>query len=417
LAYEEVGKVQNKEVNLSLHRILDAKKLDYFSSNFEDIQPSCARDFNFGYRIRVETSPINISSLEVISGRGVFGDVLKLIDGKKVLFLIDVSGSMSEDGGTYCGRKVNKIQCAALFLGGITLDSLNLCYDVGFINLMSDDSEVSVYRYGFGSCQVERILDLKKLDGTTERENIKSIIKPKLGALDSTPIDKALKEAFDYAKNENIEAVVLLTDGCETCGGEIPPVHIAEKYKNEGIPIYTIGFGEYACPSDLQKIASITNGKYFDARTCEELLAITGEKIPLEITPKSWEFGDKKFSKKDALKGTITVSIPVVIFINQTTFLPGKMEIEIVSGELEEIRGFIDRSCLTEVDSQNSFSIHYPISLEVKNFKNFLCMNIEGEKVCQRISCEKTIKFKGITSPGKYTFSTINKGNVLEVKV
>lgn len=410
LAYEEQGKVENNEFVFGAHRILEVEKLKYFSSNFNDVQPDCARDFDFGYRIEVKTFPINFSSLEVISGGGVFDKILKIIDGKKVLFLIDVSGSMSDDSGTYCGQNVNKIRCVALFLGGISLDSIELCYDIGFINLMSDDSEISIYRYGFGSCESERILDLTRLDGKSVREDIKNKIKDKLGAIDNTPIAGVLKKAFDYAKNNGIEAVVLLTDGMETCDGD--PVAAAEPYKNANIPVYTIAFGS-ADKETLEKIAEKTGGQFFDASTCEELLAITGEKTSLEIKSNIWEFGDGSFSKKDALKEVMTFSIPVIISLNQTTFLPGEMKIKIVDGELEKIRGFIDKSCLTGIDFKNSFSISYPVFLE----NDLLCMNIEKEKICQKIACKKTVNFEGILSPGKYTISTINKENVMEVKV
>jgi hypothetical protein len=99
LAYEERGNLESRVLELSSHRLLDKKKLDDFSSQFSDIQPSCARDFSSGYRVRVETFPVNVSSVESSAKGGVFWNILPLINGKKVVFVLDVSGSMGDLGG------------------------------------------------------------------------------------------------------------------------------------------------------------------------------------------------------------------------------------------------------------------------------------------------------------------------------
>jgi len=81
LAYEEVGSVEGKDVLLNSHKIIDLNKLEEFSSNFDELEPDCVRDFNFGYRVKVKTFPVNISTLgpetiniEIESDIWTFGD-------------------------------------------------------------------------------------------------------------------------------------------------------------------------------------------------------------------------------------------------------------------------------------------------------------------------------------------------------
>ena len=64
LALKEKGKIEDVTVDLSLHNVIDVEKLNDFSTTFSDTEPICARDYKFGYRVRVETLPINISSEE-----------------------------------------------------------------------------------------------------------------------------------------------------------------------------------------------------------------------------------------------------------------------------------------------------------------------------------------------------------------
>lgn len=77
LAYEEPGSIEGEDILLSSHKIIDGSKLERFSSDFADFEPDCARDFNFGYRVKVKTFPVNISepiNVEIESDIWTFGD-------------------------------------------------------------------------------------------------------------------------------------------------------------------------------------------------------------------------------------------------------------------------------------------------------------------------------------------------------
>ena len=114
--------------------------------------------------------------------------------------------------------------------------------------------------------------------------------------------------AFDEKRDEKVKSkiVILLTDG-ENTAGELDPVAAAELAQTLGIKIYTIGIGtkgQAPFPvrdpfsgrqrvrmmavnideATLQKVASVTEGKYFRATDTDSLTAIYEEIDALEKT-------------------------------------------------------------------------------------------------------------------------------------
>jgi len=89
-----------------------------------------------------------------------------------------------------------------------------------------------------------------------------------------TPIAYALNQsARDFGSQQSDRAVVLVTDGIESCGGD--PVRAARDLSEQGIMVHVIGFGlgnatdEDA--SSLQAIAYASGGHYVTAGSAEEL--------------------------------------------------------------------------------------------------------------------------------------------------
>lgn len=62
LSYKETGKIENRDVRLTTHKVLDKKKLDDFQTKYSDIEPSCSRDSDYNYRVKVTTFPVDIST-------------------------------------------------------------------------------------------------------------------------------------------------------------------------------------------------------------------------------------------------------------------------------------------------------------------------------------------------------------------
>ena len=95
-----------------------------------------------------------------------------------------------------------------------------------------------------------------------------------LRPLGQTPIAYALNEAArDFDALQNDRAVVLVTDGIESCGGD--PVQAARELSAQGIKVHLIGFGlGNATDEDtasLQAVADASGGRYVTAGSAEEL--------------------------------------------------------------------------------------------------------------------------------------------------
>jgi len=90
-----------------------------------------------------------------------------------------------------------------------------------------------------------------------------------------TPLAYSLEQAAGDLRGVRGErAVVLVTDGIESCGGD--PVAAARALQQGGaVPVHVIGFGigseGDADPESLRAIAEVSGGRYLPARSAEEL--------------------------------------------------------------------------------------------------------------------------------------------------
>jgi hypothetical protein len=90
-----------------------------------------------------------------------------------------------------------------------------------------------------------------------------------------TPLAYSLEQvAHDLRGVRGERAVILVTDGLESCGGD--PAAAARALQREGpVPVHVIGFGlgsaGDADPASLRAIADASGGKYIAARSAEEL--------------------------------------------------------------------------------------------------------------------------------------------------
>ncbi len=103
-----------------------------------------------------------------------------------------------------------------------------------------------------------------------------------LRPLGQTPIAFALNEAArDFAAVQDDCAVVLVTDGIESCSGN--PVQAASDLRTQGIVVHVIGFGMGSAADEdtasLQAIADASGGRYVTATSAEELKAALAETV------------------------------------------------------------------------------------------------------------------------------------------
>ncbi len=95
-----------------------------------------------------------------------------------------------------------------------------------------------------------------------------------LRPLGQTPIAYALNEAArDFGSSQNDRAVVMVTDGIESCGGD--PAGAARALRAQGIMVHLIGFGLGNTTDEdaasLQAVADASGGRYVTASSAEGL--------------------------------------------------------------------------------------------------------------------------------------------------
>jgi Mg-chelatase subunit ChlD len=103
-----------------------------------------------------------------------------------------------------------------------------------------------------------------------------------LRPLGQTPIAYALQQAGrDFSMRNEDRAVVLVTDGIESCGGD--PVQAARDLRDQGIIVHVIGFGLGSAADEdtgsLQSIAWASGGRYVTAGSAEELKAALAQTV------------------------------------------------------------------------------------------------------------------------------------------
>jgi len=109
--------------------------------------------------------------------------------------------------------------------------------------------------------------------GDENREPIRAAIAG-LRPLGQTPIAYALNQsARDFGTLQDDRAVVLVTDGIESCGGD--PVQAARELREQGITVHLIGFGlgngADEDTASLRAVANASGGRYVTAGSAEEL--------------------------------------------------------------------------------------------------------------------------------------------------
>jgi Mg-chelatase subunit ChlD len=109
--------------------------------------------------------------------------------------------------------------------------------------------------------------------GDANREPIRQAIAG-LRPLGQTPIAYALNQAArDFGTRQDDRALVLVTDGIESCGGD--PVQAARELREQGIVVHLIGFGMGSAADEdtasLQAVADASGGRYVTAGSAEAL--------------------------------------------------------------------------------------------------------------------------------------------------
>ena len=117
--------------------------------------------------------------------------------------------------------------------------------------------------------------------GETNRDFVRQAIAG-LKPTGQTPIAYALNQAArDFGHLRSDRAIVLVSDGIESCGGD--PVQAARDLRDQGIIVHLIGFGLGSAAAEdaasLRAVANASGGRYVTASSAEELKAALAETV------------------------------------------------------------------------------------------------------------------------------------------
>jgi hypothetical protein len=179
------------------------------------------------------------------------------------VLILDASGSMTEADAP--GPRIDAAKAAAQ----------------GLVDALPDDATIGLTTYGTGtgSSDAEKdagCADVKTLIplGSLDRDRMRSEISA-LRPSGYTPISLALRTAVSQLPADGSDqAIVLVSDGEDTCGA--PPCDAATEAKRShpGLTISTVGFKTEGAASDqLNCIATVTGGLFVQAANASQLAA------------------------------------------------------------------------------------------------------------------------------------------------
>lgn len=197
-------------------------------------------------------------TLAVIAQEGVTGTASPA----KTELILDASGSMRETKRTIGGRL--KIDVAKDVMTQVIAN-------------LPEEAEVALRVYGHriregrpGACQdSELMVPFAKIDKARLLERVKAV-----RALGTTPIAYSLQQVpRDFAGATGEKMVILITDGKEECHGN--PSEVVANLLAQGLKLRlnVVGFAlaDAATKTEMEKVASLTGGRFFDAQDSEGL--------------------------------------------------------------------------------------------------------------------------------------------------
>lgn len=204
-----------------------------------------------------------------------------------VIFVIDVSGSMSEAG------KIDGAKSATL----IAINELKLDRDrVGII----------AFDHGFDVIQPLARLDASVKQSCQERVGR---LRPRGGTVIGVPVVEALK-IFDQTKPDGSKMILVMTDGEDD---KLPgyTTQISQMSESRGVPVHSIAFGTPLVPfakQSLESLASRCHGRFYHAPTNQELVTIFRSRV-LEMANECTIVYDSPYPQPDGLPRKVQVSI------------------------------------------------------------------------------------------------------------
>ncbi len=183
-----------------------------------------------------------------------------------IVFILDASGSMSGKIGTE-----HKMTIARDVLGDL-ISGISPSRDIGLV--------------AYGHRQKSDCNDIEWLirPGANERAALSSALQ-KLNPTGMTPLAQSARMVIETLKESGVSAtIILITDGLETCKGDLCMVVADAKTAGVDFVMHIVGFdlGE-SDKSKLECAASAGNGLYLDAANSEELDSVLNQVTELTV--------------------------------------------------------------------------------------------------------------------------------------
>ena len=200
------------------------------------------------------------------------------------------------------------------------------------INGLPDTMNVGLRVYGhrFGTDDYDnacRDTELLVPIGPVDKAALVGIVS-KIQTKGRTPLVASVLEALkDLAKFPN-GSIVLMTDGIESCKGDIKSIAAAVKASGLALEVNIVGFDikEAAARQELESIAKSTDGRYLDARNSGELLAALEQTLKLE-------FVALDAAGKEAARGVVggdEVKLPEGAYTIRVLLSPQPVELKVM---------------------------------------------------------------------------------------
>lgn len=123
------------------------------------------------------------------------------------------------------------------------------------------------------------------------------------------------------------------------------------------------------------------------------------------MTDKTWTFGAPTYSNQIASRVVDlrkVSSMPIAIRYSATKVNPGRISVEMFSGDLERVAGFIDHVCMAGKRSNSKFSVGRTFNIDhpITVSNNTICLVLGKDKVCRDLYCDTV--FEGVSVAGEY---------------
>ena len=280
-----------------------------------------------------------------------------------IIYIFDASGSMWEKIGDK-----SKFEIATEVL-------------TNSVNGLADGQNIGFVVYGHRN---EECTDVEFVAGADNSD--KKLVIGKLGEIKpkgKTPLAYSVSSVIENLKKSKINStVILITDGIESCGGNLCDIVKEAKAAGIGLRLHIVGFGLKPDETEQLKCAAFAgDGSYFDASDASSLSNVLNE----------------------ATSSTVDKSVPNLKVFTLKNGQPIDALIEVVS-ESDNTRMKIGR---TYGDTAGLFVEPGKYTITAKPIQGDLSsVTMNGVECGQDAITYKSVNFDG----GKFTVTTLNNG-------